>query len=188
MDQELLAEHRWLNLAQTALLVSGMVLVLWLSARFLLGSLQVISGRIRRANALVKENSPWIQEARTLAKAVGREDIADSRIGNMLSASPMGSDGYWPAEPVREAIDLFRSKPMIEGFQIGKFNRRGPTSRMPRDGGELERQEAAQYRTWAKAIAYDHPHAARALDTLADGYEEEARWHDEDAARLDWEP
>jgi heat shock protein HtpX len=37
MDQELLAEHRWLNLAQTALLVSGMVLVLWLSARYLLG-------------------------------------------------------------------------------------------------------------------------------------------------------
>lgn len=37
MDQGLLAEHRWLNRAQTALLVSGMVLVLWLSARFLLG-------------------------------------------------------------------------------------------------------------------------------------------------------
>ena len=106
----------------------------------------------------------WIKEARTLAKAAGREDIADSRIGNMLSASPMGSDGNWPAEPVREVIDLFRSKPMIEGFRVGKSNRRGVTTRMPRDGGELERQEAAKYRAWAKAIAYDHPHTAKALD------------------------
>ena len=35
----------------------------------------------------------WIKEARALAKAAGREDVADSRIGNMLSASPMGADG-----------------------------------------------------------------------------------------------
>ena len=127
----------------------------------------------------------WIKEARTLAKRAGREGIADSRIGNMLSASPMGSDGSWPAEPVRDVIDLFPSKPMIEGFQIGKSNRRGVTTRMPRDGGKLERQEAAKYRRWAKAIAYDHPHTAKALDSLADGYDWEARRHDEDAERLD---
>jgi transcriptional regulator with XRE-family HTH domain len=129
----------------------------------------------------------WIKKSRTLAKAAGREDIADSYIGKMLSASPIGSDGNWPAEPVREVIDLFRSKPMIEGFQIGKSNRRGVTTRMPRDGGELERQEAAKYRTWAKAIAYDHPHTAKALDTLANSYDWEARRQDEDAERLDWE-
>lgn len=129
----------------------------------------------------------WIKEARVLAKAAGREEIADSRIGHMLSASPIGSDGNWPAEPVREVIDLFRSKPMIEGFQVGKSNRRGVTTRMPRDGGELERQEAAKYRRWAKAIACDHPHTAKALDTLAESYDWEARRHDEDAERLDWE-
>jgi len=129
----------------------------------------------------------WIKEARTLAKAAGREDVADSRIGNMLSASPMGADGNWPAEPVREVIDLFRSKPMIEGFRIGKSNRRGVTTRMPRDGGELERQEAAKYRVWAKAIAYEYPHTARALDVLAEEYDWQARREDERAERIDWE-
>ena len=129
----------------------------------------------------------WIKEARSLAKAAGREDIADSRIGNMLSASPMGADGAWPAEPVRDALDLFRSKPMIEGFQVGKSNRRGVTTRMPRDGGELEHREAASYRAWAKAVGYEHPHTAKALDGLADRYEWEAQRHDEDAERLDWE-
>jgi len=129
----------------------------------------------------------WIKEARSLAKAVGREDIADDRIGAMLSASPIGTDGVWPAEAVRDVIDLFRSKPMIEGFQIGKMNRRGVTTRMPRDGGDLERKEAIKYRNWAAAIAYDHPHTAKALDSLAESYEHEARHHDEDAERLDWE-
>jgi hypothetical protein len=117
----------------------------------------------------------------------GREDFADSRIGNMLSASPMGADGNWPAEPVRKMIDLFRSKPMIEGFEIGKDNHRGVTTRGPRDGGELERQEAAKFRAWAKAINHAYPHTAKALDRLADRYEWEAKRHDEDAERLDWE-
>lgn len=58
----------------------------------------------------------WIKEARSLSKTVGREEIADSRIGNMLAASPFGADGNWPAEAVRDVIDLFRSKPMIDGF------------------------------------------------------------------------
>lgn len=129
----------------------------------------------------------WIKDARYLAKEVGQQDIADNRIGNMLSASPVGSDGNWPAEAVREVLDLFRSKRMITGFIIGKSNRRGVTTRMPRDGGKLEREEAAKYRAWAKAIAFDHPHTAKALDRLAEDYEQEAQWHDEDAQRLDWQ-
>ena len=128
----------------------------------------------------------WIKDARALAKAVGREDIADDRIGKMLSASPVGSDGVWPAEAVRDVIDLFRSKPMIEGFWVGKSNRRGVTTRMPRDGGELERNEAAQYRKWAAAVVYDHPYTAKALDALAESYEHQAHREDEDAERLDW--
>jgi len=129
----------------------------------------------------------WIKETRALAKGVGRQDIADDKIGQMLSASPMGADGNWPVEPVREVLDLFRSKPMLDGFQIGKSNRRGVTTRMPRDGGEQERALSAQYRAWAKAISFEHPHTAKALDGLAERYDWDAQHHDEDAERLDWE-
>ena len=128
----------------------------------------------------------WIKEARSLAKKAGREQVADSRIGTMLSASPMGTDGNWPAESVREALDLFRSKSMLDGFWIGKTNRRGVTSRMPRDGGDQERHEAEKYRRWAKAISIEHPHTAKALDRLANSYEWDAKRQDEDAERLDW--
>lgn len=129
----------------------------------------------------------WIKDARKFAKAVGREEVADSRIGNMLSASPNGTDNNWPAEAVREALDMFRSHAMTEGFLVGKRNRRGVTSRQPRDGGKLEREEAAKYRYWANAIMYGYPYVAQALNSLANIYDDEARDHDQSAARLDWE-
>lgn len=128
----------------------------------------------------------WIKRARVLAKDVGRRDIADSKIGQMLSASADGADGNWPAEPVRDMLDRFRSKPMLSGFRIGKANRRGVTTRMPGDGGSLERNEAARYRAWAKAIAFEHPYTAKALSELADSYEWRAKQEDEEAERRDW--
>lgn len=129
----------------------------------------------------------WIKQARTLSKEAGRLDIADSKIGHVLSASPLGGDGIWPAEAVRDALDLFRNKAMLDGFWVGKRNRRGVTSRGPRDGGDLERQEATKYRKWAESISIEHPYTAKALNTLADSYEVEAKRHDESAERLDWE-
>jgi DNA-binding XRE family transcriptional regulator len=128
----------------------------------------------------------WIKEVRSLANKAGRADIADDQIGNMLSASKTGKDGHWPAEAVRDVIDLFHSKPMIDGFVVGKCKRRGTTVRDPGDGGDLERMEEETYRNWAKAIAYDHPHTAKALDALAQSYASEARREDESAERRDW--
>jgi hypothetical protein len=58
------------------------------------------------------------------------------------------------------------SKPMFDVFWIGKRNRRGVTSRLPRDGGKLGRNEAAKYRGFATALAYEHPRTAKALDVL----------------------
>lgn len=129
----------------------------------------------------------WIKQARLLASSAGREDVADSRIGAMLSASPMGADGNWPAEPVRHVIDLFRSKAMISGFWIGKRNRRGVTTRHPRAGGSLERAEAENFRRWAKEISLEHPHTAKALDTIAESYERDAGYHDDSVERMDWD-
>jgi transcriptional regulator with XRE-family HTH domain len=129
----------------------------------------------------------WIKEARVLAKAAGREEQADRQIGRVLSAAPLGTDGVWPAEQVREVLDLFRSKAMIEGFASGRLGRRGVTTRLPREGGALERAEAAGYRAWAQATSFDFPHTSKVLERLAEEYERQARWHDEDAERLDWD-
>lgn len=129
----------------------------------------------------------WITQARALAKAVGREGVADSRIGTVLSASPMGDDGHWPAEAVRGAIERFHvSESLVAGFEIGKHNRRGVTTRNPSAGGAMERCEAGKYRTWAKAMEDDYPHTAKVLAGLANSYDREASRNDESAMRRDW--
>ncbi|MBK9032172.1 MAG: XRE family transcriptional regulator [Myxococcales bacterium] len=129
----------------------------------------------------------WIFEARRLAGDVGRADIADLKIGQVLSAAGMGQDGNWPAEEVREMLELFPSESMRQGFVTGKGNRRGVTTRGLRDGGELEREEAARYQAWANAIRKAHRRTARVLDDLAARYTADAAHHDEQSERLDWE-
>jgi hypothetical protein len=129
----------------------------------------------------------WVKDARAQAHAIGRAEVADNIIGKVLSASPLGADGAWPAEPVREVLDLYRNSTMLKGFCIGKSNRRGVTTRMPRDGGQQEQDLVAQYRAWSAVVGAEHPYTSKALDRLALSYEHDAEREDEQAARLDWE-
>jgi DNA-binding XRE family transcriptional regulator len=129
----------------------------------------------------------WVRTVRKLANERGRLDITDQKIGEILSAAPMGDDGIWPALPVRDLIDHgVRSKHVDAGFELGKRNRRGITVRMPRDGGKLERGEAGFYRKMSKLTNIEWPHLSAILDRLAKSYEHDAGWHDDDAERLDW--
>jgi transcriptional regulator with XRE-family HTH domain len=128
----------------------------------------------------------WIEEVRKLAAEKGRTDIADQKIGEALSASIAGPDNIWPAIPVRDALEKFTNRHIETGFVIGRRNRRGVTTRMPRDGGIQERNLAETYRSYAAAVRDGWPHAAAAVEKIARGYDEDARWHDEDAERLDW--
>ena len=98
-----------------------------------------------------------------------------------------GADRAWPAEPVRDVLDLYRNHVMLSGFQIGQSNRRGVTIRNPRDGGEQERKLVEQYRAWSSVVGAEHPFTAKALDALASYYEADAKREDEQAERLDWE-
>ena len=128
----------------------------------------------------------WIKEARILAAKSGRANIADQKIGEALSASPIDADGAWPAVPVREAIEITRSKHLESGFAIGLHNRRGVTTRLPTDGGAQERDLVERYRRYAKATALEWPRTSATLERIARSYEEDARSQDEDAERIDW--
>ncbi|HVJ62329.1 MAG TPA: HigA family addiction module antitoxin, partial [Tahibacter sp.] len=44
----------------------------------------------------------WISEVRRSSEELARRDVADISIGQVLSHAPVGSDGVWPCEPVRD--------------------------------------------------------------------------------------
>lgn len=130
--------------------------------------------------------SAWVRRARILAAEAGREDIADQKIGDVMSASAVDPDGAWPQRAIRDVIEEVRSEELERGFSIGLYNRRGVTTRGMRDGGQQERDLAAQYRVYANATALEWPRTAALLESIAQDYEREARSHDERAERLDW--
>lgn len=129
----------------------------------------------------------WVIAARKLARSCARGDIADSRIGSLLSAAGPGEDGVWPVEEVREILEDVGNDVMASGLRTGRYNARGAVAREP--GGDQERELVARYRGWSQRIANRHPFAARILDDMAATYEGEAEWHDRREAveqRVGW--
>jgi addiction module HigA family antidote len=120
----------------------------------------------------------WLKEARALCKTYGRELAGDNSIGELLSKSGRDEDGIWPAVPVRDALEEFGNQKIAEGMAVGLYNQRGAHWRDV--GGKQERDLAAMYRGWSKQIAIEFPFTSRLLEQIAERYDRDAQWHDND--------
>jgi hypothetical protein len=123
----------------------------------------------------------WVRTARLAFADSGRTEIGDELIGQMLAASPVDTDGAWPAEAVREIIEATGSRALESGLYTGVINNAGTTTRNVFDGGDQERAKAARYKDWSKQIAPGWPRTGRLLRKLAESYERDARRHDDEA-------
>ena len=123
----------------------------------------------------------WVGDVRDGCGRSGRLGPGDDRIGALLSKSPDGKDGIWPAEPVRDALEEFYSEELSLGFWIGRRNARGARAGF---GGDSEREIESEYREWAKRIRYSHPRTSQILRELADSYSEDARRQDDFAKAM----
>jgi hypothetical protein len=92
----------------------------------------------------------------------------------------------WPPEPIRDVIELCRSRHLEDGLTVGVSNRRGVTVRLPTDGGEQDRDLAARYRADALACALTWPRTRAVLERIAESYDAHAKWEDEHAEQSDW--
>jgi hypothetical protein len=107
------------------------------------------------------------------------DNIADLCIGKLLAHAPIGVDGVWPCEPVRNVLEEFQSEPMMSGAHTGVYNSRGVVSRSLGEGGNQERELAEKYRKWGQALQVSHPFmASKLLMGLAKTYEHEANRED----------
>jgi excisionase family DNA binding protein len=125
----------------------------------------------------------WVRDARDALAESDRADIGDEQIGQVLARSPVGTDGIWPAEPMRELVEEIGSTNLETGIHLGVVNRRGVTSRGVYDGGAQEWALAKQYRDWERATAGHWRRTNRLLRQLAENYESHARREDAEAKR-----
>jgi addiction module HigA family antidote len=118
----------------------------------------------------------WVDDMHALGVRYGRAEIVDHVVGEILARCPPAPDGVWPCEPVRQVVDAIASEEVAKGMYIGRHNARGAGFRGP--GGNDERALAAQYRGWARAVAFQYPFTSKFLEEMARSYDDEAVWHD----------
>lgn len=133
-----------------------------------------------KPNGTIDESflSTWVTETRDGLAKVERTRGGDLCIGQLLSGAPAGSDGIWPTEAVRDLIESIESDALREGFEVGKLNARGVTTRGALDGGVQEVVLADSYECDARQVATRWPSVARVLRNLATHYRESARHED----------
>ncbi|SDX01005.1 helix-turn-helix transcriptional regulator [Litoreibacter albidus] len=145
----------------------------------MLDRLNKIPGRDKEGNMDGSRLVEWITATRNHLKEWARLDVGDSQIGQLLAKAPVGADGVWPCEPVRDAMEETLNRRMSEGFRMGKYNSRGAHWRG--EGGNQERELASQYNEWASPIASTHPKVAKVLREIRDGYLSDAEREDTEA-------
>lgn len=122
----------------------------------------------------------WISTVRNECAELSRAEKADIYIGKVLAWAPIGRDGVWPCEPVRDVIEDIQSELIVQGMHTGVYNSRGVVTRG--EGGDQERELALKYRKWGEALQISHPFvASKLLLSLARDYEHEATREDLEA-------
>lgn len=122
----------------------------------------------------------WIAIVRQSCFALSRIEIADDCIGKLLSHAPVGKDGVWPCEPVRDVMEEIQSENMLDGARVELYNSVGLQLRG--EGGNQERVLADKYRKWGQALQFSHPFvSSRLLMRLVKMYEGEAIREDHEA-------
>ena len=146
----------------------------------LLGGIETVPGRNEQGQLTTEGLRAWIKAVRDACGALGRLEVADLKIGELLAHAQTGTDEVWPCEPVRDVLEEVHSDAMMRGVRTGQFNARGVHSRG--EGGSQEREIADKYRAWAEALQYSHPYVvSKLLLGLVRTYEYDARREDTDA-------
>lgn len=113
----------------------------------------------------------WIQELKEGLDRNNQNRLFGMILGKILSASPVGQDGYYPGEAIREAIEMFGDQHLENEYVASIYNSRGgftPT------GGDEERAMAKRYKENADAIRLKSPKTAKIFDQLYECYLYEA--------------
>ena len=122
----------------------------------------------------------WVKEAQALCKKYGRAVIGDQKIGQILSAPVVGSDGVWPCEQVRNVLEECGTADVGTGVEMGVYNSRG--AHMRGEGGDQERELAERYRSWSLKLAFEYPYVSRVVGGIAERYERDSAREDSEAA------
>jgi hypothetical protein len=151
----------------------------------LLESMHTLPGTRPDGSVDASALATWVKTARNLLADARRPTVGDSRIGNVLGASPIGEDGLWPHEAVRDILESEESPEIERGISISVYNSRGVVSKDLREGGAQERELVTRYEGYSAAMADRWPRTAAMLRQIAASYKHDAERSDTDVELRD---
>ena len=152
-----------------------------LKAHALLKRLKRIPGTAADGTIHTTTLRRWCTEVRRLCSELGRSEVGDIHIGELLAHASSDQDGRWPCGPVCEVMESIASPHIERGFHVAVRNARGAHWRGMEDGGEQERAVAGKYRAWSQRLSFEYAYVSGVLERIAHNFEREATWHDSDA-------
>ncbi len=114
----------------------------------------------------------WIDEAYRLSREFGYITAFELCVSTLLSYSPIGKDGIWPCECVRNFFEENATETLSRHFIIGRQNQRGVHTVT---GGREEKQLAELYAVYADKLMFESPKMAAIVRQISDSYLEESK-------------
>ena len=123
----------------------------------------------------------WCGDVRRQCSELGRAQVGDMHVGELLSHAPTDAEGRWPCGPVCEVMERMASRHVEDGFETAVFNARGPQWRGMEEGGDQERERSLELDRLSQRIAFDYPRVSGVLKRIAKLYQRVGAWEDSDA-------
>jgi hypothetical protein len=113
----------------------------------------------------------WVEDANLLAENRHYSLAHSICFGTILSYAPIGEDGVWPTECVRDFFEKNHSDELVNNFVIGRQNQRGVYAVT---GGIEEAKIAEEYYAYATKLQLLYPRTAAIISRIGDSYQYES--------------
>lgn len=117
--------------------------------------------------------SSWISEASEFATSLGYSKAFEACLGKLLSYSPVGADGIFPHEIVRDFLERNNSHSIENNLIIWTSNQRGVHVVT---GGLAEKEIANSYYNNSQVIKITYPKTSSILARLGDDYKRDSQY------------
>lgn len=113
----------------------------------------------------------WVADVKKVAEELGCKKATELCIGKLLSYSPVGEDGIFPHEIIRNYFEKNFIKTEVDEFVIGKYNQRGVHTST---GGINEKKISDDYYENANKLRISYPNTSQILKRMGKSYERES--------------
>ena len=125
----------------------------------------------------------WVAQVLEKSESVGRRKFAEMEIGKVLAQYPEKNNSIWPPAEICEIIESINTDALKNNFRSAIFNKRGVYSKALFEGGKQEWALSAHFHQLSLRIINTYPSTASILESLAKGYEYDAKEEDKKAKR-----